>query len=114
VARADLIPVSELPGTETASRFEGKDYGSSVSFFLSRHPKGKGAPLHRHPYDETFIVEAGSARFTVDGEEMEVGAGNVVVVPAGAAHGFVSSGAEPLRQVSIHPSSTFVQEWLEQ
>jgi quercetin dioxygenase-like cupin family protein len=106
--------VADLPGSDTASRFEGKDYGSTVSFFLTHHPPGSGPALHRHPYEETFIVEEGSATFTVNGETVEARAGQIVVVPAGAAHGFVNSGDGVLRQVSIHPSDHMVQEWVEE
>jgi quercetin dioxygenase-like cupin family protein len=108
-----LLSVADLPGSETASRFEGRDHDATVSFFLSRHPPGTGPGLHRHPYEETFIIEEGSATFTVDGESIEAQAGQIIVVPAGAAHGFVNSGEGVLRQVSIHPSDHMVQEWLE-
>ena len=105
--------VTDLPGSETASRFEGREHGASVSFFLTRHPPGAGAPLHRHPYEETFIVEQGTATFTIDGEAVEAHAGQIVIDPAEAAHGFVNSGEGVLRQVSIQPSDHVVQEWLE-
>jgi quercetin dioxygenase-like cupin family protein len=105
-----LLSVADLPGSETASRFEGRDHDATVSFFLSRHPPGTGPGLHRHPYEETFIVEEGSATFMIDGETIEAHAGQIVVVPAGAAHGFVSSGEDVLRQISIHPSDQMVQE----
>lgn len=108
-----LLSVADLPGSANASRFEGREHGAAVSFFLSRHPPGKGASLHRHPYEETFIVEEGSATFTVDGETIEAQAGQVIVVPAAAVHGFVSSDEGNLRQVSIHPSDHVVQEWVE-
>ena len=107
------VRVDELRSSETACRFEGRDHGSPVSFFVTNHPAGRGVSLHRHPYAETFIVQAGSAKFMVDGDTIEARAGEVVVVPAGAVHGFVSSGDEPLRQVSIHPSDHVVQEWIE-
>jgi quercetin dioxygenase-like cupin family protein len=108
-----LISVAELPGSERASRFEGRDHDATVSVFLSRHGPGDGPGLHRHPYEETFIVEEGSVTFTVDDETIEAQAGQIVVVPAGAAHRFVNSGDGPMRQVSIHPSDHVVQEWLE-
>ena len=108
-----ILPIGDLPSSETASRFEGRDHGSSVSFFLSRHPPGAGVSLHRHPYEETFILQEGTATFTVDDETIKVEPGQILIVPAGAAHGFVNTGEEPLRQVSIHPSDHFVQEWLE-
>jgi quercetin dioxygenase-like cupin family protein len=106
------LSIADLPGSEAASRFEGRDHGASVSFFVTRHPAGTGPGLHRHPYEETFIVEEGSATFTVDSEAIEAHAGQIIVVPAGAAHRFVNSGDGVLRQVSIHPSDHFVQEWL--
>ena len=106
------IPISDLPGDLTG-RFEGREHGSSVSFYVGSFPDGTGPRLHRHPYDETFIIEEGSATFTVAEETLEVDAGHVVIVPAETAHKFVSSAADGLRMVSITPSDHMVQEWLE-
>ncbi len=72
-----------------------------------------GAKLHRHPYEETFIIEQGTATFTIDGEKVAVGSGHILVVPAGAAHGFLNSGDGVLRLVTIQPSDHVIQEWLE-
>ena len=104
------IAVSELPGN-LIGRFEGKDHESSVSFFIGTFDAGTGPSLHRHPYDETFIVEAGSATFTVAGETFELGAGQIAVVPANTAHKFVSG--EGFRLISITPADRMVQEDLE-
>ena len=54
----------------------------------SRWPRpGHRAPAHIHPeMEETYTVLSGRAAFRVDGVESEVGAGGVVVVPAGALH----------------------------
>jgi quercetin dioxygenase-like cupin family protein len=106
--------IADLPGSETAYRFEGREHGASISFFLTRHPPGMGAKLHRHPYEETFIVQEGTATFRVDGNQVEVPSGEVLVVPAMAAHGFTNSGKGLLRLVSIQPSDHVVQEWLEE
>ena len=76
-------------------------------------PPGGGPKLHRHPYEEVFLVQKGNATFTAGEETIEVGGGQVVVVPAGVPHKFVSSGEERLRQVDIHASDRFDTEWLE-
>ena len=80
------IPFEDIPGGERARKFEGQNHGSSVSFFLSHHAPGEGPNLHRHPYEETFILLDGRCTFTVDGAEIEAEPGQIVVVPAGAAH----------------------------
>ena len=110
---AVVVSVADLKLSDTAWRFEGRDHGSPVSFFITAHPPGAHVPLHRHPYEETFIVQEGVAEFTVDAETISAEAGKVVIVPAGAAHGFASVGEGVLRQVSIHPSGHVIQEWLE-
>jgi mannose-6-phosphate isomerase-like protein (cupin superfamily) len=107
------IDVDRLPGGENASRFDGHEHGASVSFFISRNPPGTGPELHRHPYEETFIVEDGKVRFTVGEETIEATAGQIVVVPAGTPHKFVNCGAGRLRQISIHPVARMETEWLE-
>jgi mannose-6-phosphate isomerase-like protein (cupin superfamily) len=111
--KATLLSVSDLAG-KRAARFEGGDHDSSVSLFLGEFPPGTGPGLHRHPYDETFVIESGAAVFTVEGEALEAGAGQIVVVPAGAPHKFEAVGEEPMRQISIHPRARMEQEWLEE
>ena len=92
----------------TAALFEGGDE-LGVSIFVTRYERGQGVPLHLHPYPEVFVVETGSARFTVAGEELEVEAGNVVIVPARAPHGFEGAGDGVLQVVSVHPSGKVEQ-----
>jgi mannose-6-phosphate isomerase-like protein (cupin superfamily) len=101
-------PISTNPGA--TFRFEGADLGAGVSGFVSRAKPGDGPELHRHPYEETFILEEGRATFTVDGETVELDAGQMLVAPAGAAHKFVNSGDGPLTMVTIHPSPRMEQE----
>jgi mannose-6-phosphate isomerase-like protein (cupin superfamily) len=107
-----VIRVNDLPGGENASTFDGHEHGSHVSFFLSHNRPGTGPKLHRHPYEETFIVQEGDVLFTVGDDTIEAGAGDIVVVPAGTPHKFLSRG-ETHRQVSIHPVARMETEWLE-
>ncbi len=98
----------------TACLFEGRDAaGVEVSVFVTDTPPGKGPPLHVHPYPEVFVVSAGEATFTVGEQELRVGAGHVVVVPAETPHGFKNFGEEDLHVVSIHPSGEVRQTWLD-
>ena len=69
--------------------------------------------MHRHPYEEVFLVQEGTATFTAGEETMKVTVGQVVVVPAGVPHKFTNSGTGRLRQVDVHASDRFVTEWLE-
>ena len=107
-----VTSIDELPGSENAATFDGHAHGAQVSFFLSHNRPGTGPKLHRHPYEETFIVQEGDVLFTVGESTIEAGAGDIVVVPAGAPHKFVSRGATH-RQVSIHPVPRMETEWLE-
>ena len=66
-----------------------------------------------NPYEETFIVLEGKVRFTLGEETLEATAGQIVVIPAGTPHKFLSTGAGRLRQISIHPAVRMETEWLE-
>jgi quercetin dioxygenase-like cupin family protein len=110
----DPLPFSDLPGSERARRFQGRDHGARVSFFLSTHAPGEGPRLHRHPYEETFILQAGTATFTIGDETILGEPGHVLIVPPNTPHKFVNSGDTRLQQVSIHSASEMSQEWLEE
>jgi mannose-6-phosphate isomerase-like protein (cupin superfamily) len=87
--------------------------GLPISFLLVEAPPGGGPALHKHEYAEIFIVLEGEATYIAGGEERQVIAGEIVVVPAGTPHRFFNSGEGPLRQVDIHASRRFVTHWLE-
>jgi mannose-6-phosphate isomerase-like protein (cupin superfamily) len=93
--------------------FEGESHGSGVSFFLVYSEPGAGPDLHMHPYSETWIVRAGKARITAGGEELEAGAGDIIVVGAGTPHMFKNIGADRLDIICIHASPRMITEWSE-
>jgi quercetin dioxygenase-like cupin family protein len=112
----EIIELDQLPLSNIAREFVGGDHGGvGICAILVEAPPGGGPSLHRHPYPEVFITQAGTATFLLgeDGDEREVGPGQIVVVPAGQWHGFVNSGDGPLRQIDIHVSPSFDTEWLE-
>jgi mannose-6-phosphate isomerase-like protein (cupin superfamily) len=111
---AHILDLADPERGEDPSEFQGYHHGANISFIVVDAPPGSGPKLHRHPYEEVFVVQEGTATFTAGESTIEVGGGQVVVVPAGVAHRFVNSGAGRLRQVDIHASDRFVTEWLEE
>ena len=107
-----MIAVEGLPSGENSSVFDGHQHGAGVSFFLSHNVPGSGPSLHRHPYEETFIVQGGDVTFTLGDETIEAHGGDIVVVPARTPHKFVSHSPNH-RQISIHPVPRMETEWLE-
>jgi mannose-6-phosphate isomerase-like protein (cupin superfamily) len=94
--------------------FEGEPHGSGVSFFLVNSRPGAGPDLHRHPYTETWIVRGGRGRFTADGDDVEAGPGDILVVGPETPHKFKSLGPDRLDVICIHASPRMIQEDLEE
>lgn len=89
-------------------------HGSSLCVIFNRQDGPGGGPrLHTHPYPETFIIREGRALFTVDGEEFEATAGQILVVPAGVPHKFTNLGPGPMESIDIHEAGKFSTTWLE-
>lgn len=109
---ATVIPAAHLtvPGSRTL-RFEGRDHGSGISFFLVDCAPGEGPGLHRHPYTETWTVLEGEAGVTIDDRALVARAGDTVVVDPDTWHGFTNTGTGRLRIVCVHASEVMVQEW---
>jgi mannose-6-phosphate isomerase-like protein (cupin superfamily) len=105
VVERDQLADSELQGYQFS--------GAKVCLiFLDLEPGG-GPLLHRHPYEEIFVLLEGQATFTVGPRTVEARAGQVLMVRPNVPHKFVNSGAGRLRQIDIHASDRFVTEWLE-
>ena len=70
---------------------------------------GAGPRLHVHPYDETFIVVEGRARFFVGESVIDAAAGEIVLGPAGVPHRFENLGPGRLQTIDIHHSPRWIQ-----
>lgn len=94
--------------------FQGGEHGGvPISFFWVQASPGSGPRLHKHPYEEIFVIQEGHATFTVGNSTIEVDGGHVVIAPAGVPHKFINIGEGTLRQITIHPSKEVITEWLE-
>lgn len=108
-----VLSFDDLPLSTIAREFVGEDHGGvGITFLLVDAPPGRGPALHQHPYEEIFIVQEGRATFVLGDEEIEVGAGEIVVVPADTPHSFTTIGTGTLRQIDIHVSPRFSTQWL--
>jgi len=66
-----------------------EETGGAFLIFEDSLDAGKVTPLHRHPdADETFYMLEGEIVLHVDGEERQLGAGGIAVIPRGIPHAF--------------------------
>ena len=134
-----IVNTSALP----TGNLRGADYGASVSLILDHSEPGTGPRLHRHPYEELWVVNEGNATFYLGNASHRVGPGDIEklyvrtqdnkMVPLGAlvqirpmvgpalvglynlypTDKFINDGSARLDLVCIHASPTFTTEWLE-
>jgi quercetin dioxygenase-like cupin family protein len=92
-----MVRMVKSPSEETrigqlAIRFllEGEASGGSVAVFEFDVPAGARVPIaHSHDgYEETIYGLEGMLTWTVDGEQTEVGPGEVLCIPRGVVHRF--------------------------
>jgi mannose-6-phosphate isomerase-like protein (cupin superfamily) len=108
-----VIRQDQLPLSDVARELVGADHGGlGVCVIFVDAPPGGGPGLHKHPYEEVFITLEGQARVVVGDDEVEAGAGDVVIVPPDTPHAFTNTGQGQLRQIDIHVSPAFSTEWL--
>jgi mannose-6-phosphate isomerase-like protein (cupin superfamily) len=104
VIKADALPTGNL---------KGEDHGATISLILDDSEPGHGPKLHKHPYDETWVVIEGNLAFQAGQEQLEAGPGDVVIVPPDTPHKFTNRGPGRSNLVCIHAHPTFETEWLE-
>jgi quercetin dioxygenase-like cupin family protein len=104
VINAETLPTGNL---------RGADHGATVSVILDHSEPGQGPRLHKHPYDETWVVNDGNLTLQAGDERLNAGPGDIVIVPPDTPHKFTNNGPGDASLVCIHASPTFVTEWLE-
>lgn len=67
---------------------DAEDTNGQYSNMLNTVPTDKGAPPHKHPWDEAFYVLKGDIEFQVADERHRLSAGDYVLIPADHVHSF--------------------------
>jgi mannose-6-phosphate isomerase-like protein (cupin superfamily) len=104
-----VINASTLP----TGNLIGADHGATISLILDNSEPGHGPKLHKHTYDETWVVNEGNLLFQAGDEQLEAGPGDIVIVPAETPHKFTNRGPGRANLVCIHANPTFETDWLE-
>lgn len=104
-----VINASSLP----TGNVKGEDHGATISLILDHSEPGHGPRLHKHPYDETWVVIDGNITFRAGEEQLEGGPGDIVIVPPDTPHNFTNNGPGPANLICIHATPGFETEWLE-
>lgn len=109
----DRTDWAEVPD-KWQGQFEGAQFGTNVSvMFYTTDELGRGPKLHRHPYDEIFIIRQGRALFTVGDMQLEATSGQIIFRPANISHKYVNLGPGRLEMTDLHVTRKFIQEDLE-
>jgi mannose-6-phosphate isomerase-like protein (cupin superfamily) len=104
----------DLPRDGNTYEFEGIQHqDTNVSFIWVDMPPGGTIRLHKHPYEEVFIIQEGVSTFTVGSVTLEARSGQIMIVPAEVPHKFMNLSDRPLKQIDIHVSKQFITDWLE-
>lgn len=95
----------EIRVGQLATRFlvEGEESGGSVAMFEFDVPAGMSvAAGHSHDgYEETIYGLEGVLTWTVEGTPIEVGPGDVLLIPRGAVHQFDNTSGEDARALAV-------------
>ena len=83
-----------------------------LTVFAQECAPGMGAPLHVHVVEEVLQVLDGQATVTVGDEQRACQTGDVVIIPAGVAHGFVNTATTPLHMLAILAAPIFEAQYL--
>jgi quercetin dioxygenase-like cupin family protein len=102
VVRADDLRFAELEGRRSADPLAGIDTATSVRVVRLRRTVGRRAHVHPHS-EEVVHVVAGTGHVWIDGRREAVGPGDVVHVPAGAAHATIPDAGSDMALVCFFP-----------
>ena len=82
----------------------GENSNGSVAAFELHVPAAQRlmAPAHSHDhYEETIYGIEGVLTWTVDGEQMDVAAGQALCIPRGAIHRFDNNGSQDVKALCV-------------
>lgn len=100
-AQPETLPHIGLVGDTYTVTVSGEDTAGRFCVIDMHIPPGGGPPLHRHDFEETFIVLEGEMEATFRGQKTVVSAGETLHIPANAPHQFHNASPWPAKLICI-------------
>lgn len=72
----------------------------SLEVWVQTVDPGAATPVHRHDCEEVIVILEGRGVLAIDGDEMEFGPEETLVVPRDAVHQVTCKGSVPLKLVA--------------
>jgi len=110
VIRVDSVNLREArPGIWIRVMVDRGVGARAITMVRGKVTPGSSLPLHYHDVEEAFSLVSGEGRSEIDGQVTVLGAGDALLIPAGAKHQLTNpSDSEDLVFVSCFPSDTLV------
>ncbi|KQZ89192.1 hypothetical protein ASD62_07615 [Phycicoccus sp. Root563] len=100
--RAGTGPATWAMGSLFEHLLTAEESGGRVGVALVTQPPGTATPLHRHTNEaEGFYLLDGSMTYRAGDEVFELGAGDLIWLPAGIPHAFRVTGEQAVRFVGL-------------
>ena len=78
--------------------------------FGPRNPDAQYATEHYHPFEEAYYLVQGSAHGILDGDHVDIEAGDVVWTGVGGTHGFYTTSDVPMRWLEVQTPKPPVED----
>jgi len=101
VGQPENLPHIGLVGDTYTITVTGEQTAGQFCVIDMHIPPGGGPPLHRHDFEETFILLEGQMEATFRGKRSTVRAGETLNIPANAPHQFHNASGEAVRMLCI-------------
>ena len=101
-----MVKITDKTNYSRCVRPSEEDEGNWLDYVevhLVTHPVGQVKEMHVHdpPQDHVIDMRSGRMRWTVEDQVLDAEVGDVIVTPAGTAHGYEVLGDQPARVVCI-------------
>ena len=111
--KRDQIAVVRSPSGLPTRHIVDGSIGSEKIFVAEQTLRpGDRVLVHTHPEDEVLIFRSGIGVARLGDDEVAIGDGVTLFVPAGVVHGFRNSGPDDLDVIVIFPGSGFAETTL--
>lgn len=107
VRDADQTRDTWREGVETRMSVSLETGSAQLTVFEQWCAPGHGAPSHLHAVEEVLRILSGTADVWVGDEHSALSAGDSVIIPAGALHGFENTSGETLHVQAILAAPMF-------